>query len=379
MSSADYDPRYPFGKPSRQTNRTKAASASASRSKQAPKKESSQSKEASKVPGVKQGSPLKNTFVTLAILGALGAAGYFGYNWYQDNQEKTQPEPSQAQAAEEVLHCPVYQKGIANPTQAESEAYGRVIAGLDAHERFPEELRRAIVHETLLGLDNGMGKAEALERAEQALFQGIAKDANINIFERNGIRHCVGTGLSRLETNFSMAGAVAVQTKDVPLILRSIPFSLETLKANLDAYSAEEARTMLKVFGTTMLCPNLGREASRYVNKNTEWLTGVQMQVFRETSQRISEDTKNTPPHDIICQAVKAVFENTQTPEAFFTYAQTAKILHGKTRSQMVSALSENLTQLREYPQGWMSQNAGWLNPKTPATMSSQARRVSER
>ena len=356
MSSTDYDPRYPFVKPS------KPAEAKKTRTTTEEKIPDSQKKEQSV--RAKQGHPVRNTFLTLTILGVLGTIGYFGYEWYQDNQEKMGSTPSQGQVAEAVVGCPVYKAGTINATLQEREAYTYIDGGLDGQGRFSEDFRRAVVRETLLGLQSGMSKADALARAEKALFEGIAKDADTAVFRKNGVGHRVGYGLSRLETNFKPA--IAVQTRDVSRILQAVPFCLEALKANLAVYSEDEAQTMLETFGSVMALPNLGREATKYVARNQEWAIEAQKKVLRETFERIGH---GATPHDAICLSVYAVFEKnrgmSQTPIAFYAQAQTAKILQGKTRSQMLGALQENLTQLEKYPQGWIGQN-NWLNSRMP-------------
>lgn len=360
MPSTNYDPRYPFGKPS---GSAKSQSAPEPATKTPPKstvkEEKSQLTEEEKKAKEKRWGVVKKSILGALIL----AAVLYSYDKYQDRQEheayldKKDFIPVQTSENEPILHCPVYQQGTINATLEEREAYAHVIGGLDAHERFPEELRRAVVREVLIGLESGMGKAEALARAEQALFQGIAQDANTNIFKKNNVGHQVAHGLSRLQTNFPTP--VAVQTRDIPKILTAIPFCLETVQANLDSYSADEARTMLETFGTMMARPNLGREATQYVGKNQEWAIESQKKILRETARAIQG---GVAPHEASCRAVSAVFRDTQTPMAFHAQAQTAKLLQGKTRSQMLGALWESLTQLREYPQGWVGQNAGWLS-----------------
>lgn len=308
---------------------------------------------------VKRRRIIKNTVLSaLALVGA-----WYVYDQYQDHKEqeayldKKDFIPVQTSENEPILHCPVYQQGTIKATLEEREAYAHVVAGLDAHERFPEELRRAVVREVLIGLESGMDKADALTRAEKALFQGIAQDANTNIFKRNGVGHQVAYGLSRLQTNFPTP--VAVQTRDVPKILTAVPFCLEVVKANLESYSADEARTMLKTFGTMMARPNLGEETIQYVGKNQAWAIESQKNVLRETARGIQG---GLTPYEASCRAVSVVFNDAQTPIAFHAHAQTSRILQGKTHSQMLGALWENLTQLREYPQGWVGQNTGWLS-----------------
>ena len=308
---------------------------------------------------VKRHRIIKNTVLSaLALVGA-----WYVYDQYQAHKTKEanlyKRDFVPVQTSKETWQCPVYQQGPNNARLDEREAYAHVVAGLDAHERFPEELRRAVVREVLIGLESGMGMAGALTRAENALFQGIAQDANTNIFERNGVCYQVAYGLSRLQTNFPTP--VAVQTRDVPKILKAVPFCLEVVKANLASYSADEARTMLKTFGTMMARPNLGEETVQYVGKNQAWAIESQKNVLRETARGIRG---GLTPHEASCRAVSVVFNDTQTPIAFHAYAQTSRILHGKegkTHSQMLGALWENLTQLREDPQGWIGKNTGWL------------------
>ncbi|MBR6675011.1 MAG: hypothetical protein IKL32_03720 [Alphaproteobacteria bacterium] len=379
MPSTNYDPRYPFGKPAKKTEQSKMASQPEPKveeqtqttaeekipqPKTTAKEKTPQSEKSAKE---KRSKLIRNTLIGMVVL---AAAGYI-YGEYQEHQERQEYKafqekrdflPNKTQENEPILHCPVYKQGAIGATLEEREAYAHVIGGLDAHERFPEELRRAVVREVLIGLESGMGKADALARAEQALFQGIAQDANTNIFKKNNVGHQVAYGLSRLQTNFPTP--VAVQTRDVPRILKAIPFCLETVQANLDSYSADEAQTMLETFGTMMVRPDLGREVTQYVAKNQEWAIEAQKKVLRETARGIQG---GFTPHEATCRAVSAVFNDTQTPIAFYAQAQTAKLLQGKTHSQMLGALGANLEQLKEYPQGWIGQNASWLSARTPA------------
>lgn len=354
--STDYDPRYPFGKPSdnmskKPVDETKSKAQAYDGAKADDK---SHKKTQTKSVKGKGGFPVLKTML---ILGAL-AASYYGYNWYQDIQQKEEAV-NQIRLSEPALHCPAYQKGTINSTLEEREAYAYLIGGLDAHDVFPEELKKAIVRETLVGLESGMGKAEAFAYAEKSLFEGIVQDANTAVFKKGQTGHRVGSGLSRLEKNFPTP--VAVQTRDVPRILKAIPFCLESLKANLDAYSPAEAQVMLETFGSMLVHPELGREAAKTAGKNQEWTAMSQADVIRETTQRLSGDVA---PHDALCHAVNVVFRDANSPIAFYTYAQAARIMHGKNQLQMENALNENLEQIQSYPEGWVGKNTGWLVAK---------------
>ena len=358
MPSTNYDPRYPFGKPSNASKTTEAK-----KSEQPAQEKKASSTKQSKSVKEKQGHPVRNTIIALCTLGALGAAGYFGYEWYQDAQAKD-VEPVQTQPTGPILHCPVFKQGTVNATLEEREAYAYILGGLDTAEPFPRALRTAVARSTLVGLESGLSKAEALERAEKALFDGIIKDAGTAIFEKNGVRYCVPSGLARLETNFPTNAAV--QNRDLPYVLQAIPFCLETLKANLDAYSEDEARTMLETFGQAMVIPNLGREASREAGKDQEWAIETQKAVLQGTLERLHGETS---PHEAICQAINAEIKDEyliQSPMFVYTQAQTARILQGKTQAQMKAALRENLTQLMERPKEWMGRNDGWLSSRSP-------------
>lgn len=348
---SDYDPRYPFGKPTSSTKKAeekkeeKTQSATAENDQTQPKQPKQPSKDTT------QSHTLRNTLITLGILGALAGAAYGAYSYLQDEPQKE----SITQTNEPVLHCPVFNPTAIKASYDERRSHAYVNGNLDAHPTFSDELNEVVAREILIGLSSGLEKYQAIGMADQNLQDGIK-------YDKQHPPRGIGYGLTQLRSNFPTP--MAVQTRDVDRVLGAASFRMQTAVSNLDGYSADEAQKVLEMFGGLMVHPDLGREVVREASQNQDWAAEVQKRVIRETSQGIHNGMM---PHDAVCYAVSSVFDNTRTPMAFYTYAQTMNILSGKTKTQMLNALGENLEQLKTQPYAWVSSHSAWLSTMSPA------------
>lgn len=299
----------------------------------------------------KESHTLRNTLMTLGILGAIAAgACYVSENMNDEEQKEVVVLPD-----EPVLHCPVFNPAPVKASYDERKSHAYVNGTLDAHPTFSAELDEVVAREISIGLSSGLEKYEAIGMAHHNLQEGIKYDTD---HPPRGI----GYGLTQLRSNFPTP--MAVQTRDVNRVLGAASFRMQVAVSNLDVYSADEAQKMLEMFGGLMVHSDLGREVVKEAAQNQAWAGEAQKKVIRQTCRGIESGMM---PHDAVCLAVNATFRNTQTPMAFYTYAQTMNILNGKTKTQMLGALGQNLAQLKQYPEGWIAQNSTWLSKMTPA------------
>ena len=348
--SNDYDPRYPFVKSPDLSKKTKAEKNKPEQA-QSTKARETQTQTKSSAKNAKKSQGVKNTLITLAVLGLVGGGAWYAYELMTDEpQQVTTTLPN-----EPVLHCPVFNPTPVNASYDERRSHAYVSGTLDAHPTFSAELDEVVAREILIGLSSGLEKYQAIGMAHQNLQDGIKYDTN---HPPRGI----GYGLTQLRSNFPTP--MAVQTRDVNRVLGAASFRMQAAVSNLDAYSADEAQKMLEMFGGLMVRPDLGREVVKEAAQNQAWAEAAQKKVIRQTHCGIENGMM---PHDAVCLAVSSVFDDTKTPMAFYTYAQTMHILNGKTKTQMLGALGQNLEQLEEYPEGWIGSNSAWLSKMTPA------------
>ena len=344
--SNDYDPRYPFGfdkKTKDEKNKPKQA--------QSTKAGETQTQAKSSAKNAKKSQGVKNILITLAVLGLVGGGTWGVYELMTDEpQQVTTTLPN-----EPVLHCPVFNPAPVKASYDERRCHSYVKGTLAATRYLSDDLDDAVAREVLDALSCGVEKYEAIGMAHQNLQQGIRYDVG---HQPDGI----GDGLIQLYSNIPTTG---IQARDVGRVMGAASFRMCVVASNLDAYSADEAVLMLKRFGGLMANPDLGREAVQEANQNPDWAIEAQKKVIRKVHSSISS---NKMPHEAVCDAIDSVFgQNTNMLMAFYTYAQTMHILNGKTKTQMLGALGQNLEQLKEYPEGWLASNSVWLSKMTPA------------